>query len=116
LNEAHPHKDIDYFYHRYFSHPVRRYMVYAVKEKGIQTISAFLIFREVEKSGTKVLRIIDYIGAEKYLGLLSSPMQKLMDKGDYEYIDCYCIGMSEKTMNNAGFVLRTANDANIIPN
>jgi hypothetical protein len=39
-----------------------------------------------------------------------------MNENNYEYIDCYCYGISEKTMNAAGFLQRKETDTNIIPN
>ena len=116
LCEMYPHKDKYYFNHRFFAHPIFHYMVYAITSKDIDTIPAFFVCREVEKFGAKILRIIDYIGKESYFSFLASPLQKLMDMNNYEYMDCYCCGMFEKTMNDAGFVLRGENDPNVIPN
>jgi len=91
-------------------------MVFAIKENNFETISAFFVCREIEKFGVKILRIIDYIGEEKYFEHLAFSLQKLMNENNYEYIDCYCCGMSETTMNDAGFIKRTKIDENIIPN
>jgi hypothetical protein len=90
-------------------------MVYAIQEKDTEIISAFFVCREVEKEGVKILRIIDYIGEEKYFANLGFSFQTLIDENNYEYIDCYCRGISEKTMNNAGLIKRKETDANIIP-
>ena len=116
LTEVHPHKDKNYFYHRFFAHPVYHYMVYAITAKDTDVIPAFFVCREIERFGARILRIIDYIGKELYFSYLALPLQKIMDENNYEYIDCYCCGMSEKTMNDAGLVLRKENDPNIIPN
>jgi hypothetical protein len=113
LNAVRPYKDIHFYCHRYFNHPIHKYAVYAIVKEGI---SAFLVCREVEKFGVKILRIVDYIGKEIYFGYLSSSLQKLMDENNYEFIDCYCAGMSAQIMNKAGFIQRKENDANIIPN
>jgi hypothetical protein len=116
LNETHPYKDINYIYHRYFDNPVRKYTVYAVTEDNAQTVSAFLICREMERFGAKILRIVDFLGKEKYFGYFSSFFQKLMDENNYEYIDCYCVGMSAQIMDRAGLIQRKETDENIIPN
>jgi hypothetical protein len=114
LNEVHPYKDINFYCHRYFNHPVHQYKVYAIVKENEKP--AFLVCREVKKFGVKILRVVDYIGKEIYFGYLSSSLQKLMDENNYEYIDCYCIGMSAQIMNNAGFIQRNETDENIIPN
>jgi hypothetical protein len=111
-----PYKDKNYFNHRFFKHPIYHYMIFAITRNDIETIPAFFVCREVEKYGIKILRIVDYIGEEKYFTYLASSLQKLMDENNYEYIDCYCCGMSEKTMNNAGLIKRKEDDVNIIPN
>ena len=116
LNEMHPHKDVDYFNHRFFMHPINNYIVYSIVKKDIHAAPAFFVCREVEKVGMKILRIIDYIGKELYFSYIASSLQRIMDKNNYEYIDCYCHGMSEEIMNKAGFVLRQEDDPNIIPN
>jgi hypothetical protein len=116
LDRMYPYKDENYFCHRFFIHPIYRYMFYAIKENDFETMSAFFVCREVEKFGVKILRIIDYIGDEKYFAYLAFSLQKLMNENNYEYIDCYCCGMSEATMNDAGFIKREKTDKNIIPN
>jgi hypothetical protein len=116
FNEIHPHKDKCYFEKRFFAHPIYNYIVYAITAKDTDIISAILVCREIEKFGAKVLRIIDYVGKELYFSYLGLPFKKVMDENEYEYIDCYCFGMSKKTMNDAGFILRQEDDLNIIPN
>jgi len=116
LNGMLPYKDKNYFYHRFYAHPVYHYMVFAVVKKNNETIQAFFVCREVEVFKVKILRIMDYIGEEKYFSYLAFSLQKLMDDNEYEYIDCYCHGMSEQIMNNAGLIKRKETDTNIIPN
>lgn len=116
LKEMRPYKDKNYFSYRFFEHPIYRYKIYGITRKGTDTIPAFFVCREAEKFGVKILRIIDYIGKEEYFGYIAAPIQNLIGENNYEYIDCYCCGMSEQTMNKAGLVLRTENDKNIIPN
>ncbi|MCL2208091.1 MAG: hypothetical protein FWB90_08390 [Fibromonadales bacterium] len=116
LKERYPHKDKCYFNNYFFAHPVFSYKIYGITEKSADAMPALFVCREVEKFGAKILRIVDYIGEEIYFSYLSLSLQKLMYDNDYEYIDCYCIGMSEKAMNGAGFILRKEDDPNIIPN
>jgi hypothetical protein len=116
LTEMHPYKDMHYINHRFFSHPIFHYKLYAIKENNADAVSAVFICREVERFKVKMLRVVDYIGKEIYFSYLALPLQKLIDENNYEYLDCYCCGMSEKTMNDAGFMLRKESDPNIIPN
>jgi hypothetical protein len=116
LNINHPYKDLYYFRHRFFDHPIYHYMVYGVLPEHGGKISAFFICREIEKFEAKILRIVDYIGNEEYFAGISMTLENIIYKNNYEYIDCYCTGMSEATMQQAGFINRNDDDENIIPN
>jgi hypothetical protein len=110
-----PHKDIDYFRRRFFEHPIYDYKIFFIHSKYTKEGRAFLVCREVEQFGTKILRIVDFVGDEEYLAGISVPIQNLIEQNNYEYVDFYSYGISEKIMNEAGFVRRMDND-NIIPN
>lgn len=113
--QTRPCKNLAYIEHRYFMHPVYTYSVYGLQgAKGV--IEALLVGRAVEQNGCAIGKIVDYIGPEPPLADASGALQEWMELGQYEYIDCYCYGISEKTMHSAGFVLRDAEDPNIIPN
>ncbi len=77
---------------------------------------ALLVCYTVNVSGTNVLRIVDFIGEHTIFGNLAHCINSLMQSKNAEYADCYCYGISEQTFNNAGFILRTSEDTNIIPN
>jgi hypothetical protein len=115
-DRKYPYKDNEYFYHRFFHYPIYKYIVYAIISKGKKKARAFFVGREIEKFGVKIFRIVEYIGSEGYFAGISVPLQNLMVEKNYEYIDCYCYGMSEATMNAAGLIRRTEEDKNIIPN
>jgi hypothetical protein len=115
LEESYPRKDMNYFCHRYFNHPTFHYKIYTIISTTKEPY-AFFICREIETFGIKILRIVDYIGNEKYFASISALLQDLINLNNYEYIDCYCYGMSEATMNRAGLIKRTEEDKNIIPN
>jgi hypothetical protein len=110
-----PIKDVNYFCHRFFEHPIYSYKIFFIYSKYTKGYKAFFVCREVEQFGTKILRIVDFIGDESYFAGISIALQNLIDQNDYEYIDCYSFGMSEKSMNKAG-LLKRVNDNNIIPN
>jgi hypothetical protein len=115
LKERLPHKDIDYFRRRFFEHPIYNYKIFFIYLNRTKESRAFFVCREVKQFETRILRIVDFVGDEEYLAGISVPMQNLMEKNDYEYVDFYSYGISEKIMNEAGFVKLIDND-NIIPN
>ncbi len=107
-----PYKDAWYIEKRYFSHPINKYMVYELSQNN--GVEALLVMREQKYRESKVLRIIDYIGNQELFAGLHSFFEKSLSY--YEYIDFYTLGFEEKYIKNAGFVLRTEEDTNIIPN
>lgn len=110
-----PYKDIWYVNRRYFKHPINDYHVYGI-DKGINRIDSILIAREQLQNGAKILRIVDFIGDDCDLAGIGCWIQNLMDEQHFEYVDCYCKGISNEIMNQAGFTLKDENDVNIIPN
>lgn len=110
-----PVKDSWYFMRRYVEHPVYHYRFDAVTcpQEGA---SGVFISREIQQSGAKVLRIIDYVGCIPHIGRLAEAFAALIAAADYEYVDVYCRGIAPELWQRAGFVQRTATDPNIIPN
>ncbi len=111
--ESIPYKDIWYINHRYFEHPIYRYDVCGIISQYEQC-QAILVLREVGYRNVKILKIIDYIGQQKYFATLGQVMNEKLR--DYEYIDFYCDGFEKQYILDAGFVERTETDRNIIPN
>ncbi len=72
--------------------------------------------KEVATQGSKVLRVIDYMGDVGELKYLGGAFEELIHVSEYEYIDFYCYGVDEEILNKAGFVKKQFNDVNIIPN
>lgn len=107
-----PCKDLWYINHRYFEHPVYKYFVYGLKEKGIT--KALIIIRRQEYKNRAAIRIVDYIGkCELFAGLNSFFVELLKDA---EYIDFYCYGLDKEIIRSTGMLERTDDDPNIIPN
>ena len=105
-----PLKDLWYVNKRFFCHPINNYIIWEIasqSEKGL------LIGREIEVNGTKVLRIVDFIGKPTLLDGLYDELHSL--KQHYEYIDFYIYGVDDIHILNAGFVLKTEDDDNVIP-
>lgn len=109
-----PYKDAWYVNKRFFKHPVYRYDIYAVVD-GENKADAVIIIREIQNNGRKVLRIVDYLGKIELFAEMGSELKNLMDT-TCEYIDFYCYGFEESPILTAGFVLKTADSDNIIPN
>jgi len=108
-----PYKDKLYLKHRYFEHPFYQYNIYALQKKEM---CSFIVMREIEVNGSKMAKIIDFIGEDEDLIGLSRSWDILMEKNGYEYIDLYCYGISEDILYKSGFVERKSSDENIIPN
>ncbi|OMF49985.1 hypothetical protein [Paenibacillus peoriae] len=110
-----PYKDGWYINRRYFEHPINDYQVYGI-DKGDHQIDSILIAREQDHNEAKILRILDFIGVDTDLVGIGQWIQNVIEERHYEYVDCYCVGISNEIMNQAGFSLRDETDNNIIPN
>lgn len=109
-----PYKDEWYIEHRYYKHPIYQYKVWGIEVEG--NIEGILVTREAEHDGTKVLRIVDYIGEAPAIGMAGKEIDLLIKENNYEYVDFYAHGLEPEIFREAGFLLRTDTDANIIPN
>lgn len=106
-----PLKDKGYISKRFFDHPIYDYKVWEIVsylEHGI------LVGREIDQNGTKILRIVDFIGKPILLDGLFDEFNAL--KQNYEYIDFYVYGVDDSHLRNAGFTLKVVEDGNVIPN
>lgn len=110
-----PKKDKNYFIKRYFQHPIYKYKIFGIY-KDIQLIS-LLVTREVCINDSKIIRIVDYLGNEKYLLYIMDYLYKLLLKYQYEYMDFMCYGFDQNILLKAGFV-KVNLDSNdlIVPN
>ena len=109
-----PYKDLWYLARRYYQYPFQKYDVWGVLENG--AAGALLITRCIPVNGTCVLRVADYTGAPEAFSALGTAIGRLMAECGAEYADCYCAGMPEAAMAEAGFCVRGEKDANILPN
>lgn len=110
-----PFKSESYIYKRYFNHPIYKYDLYTISHPITKT-NAFVVIRKISINGSKVGRIVDYIGDESYLSNMGEAFLKLIHSQDYEYLDFYNTGINKKYLIQAGFSLRDDQDPNIIPN
>lgn len=109
-----PYKDLWYYQHRFFEHPVYHYLIYGCFTPE-QKMKAILVFRRQEQNDSAVLRLVDYYGEHEALSHLNRELRALLGP-EMEYIDFYCCGFAPEILIAAGFVLKNAEDGNIIPN
>lgn len=109
-----PYKDEKCIKHRYFESMGRQYKVYGI-DKGTVTYDSIIVMRELNYKGVNICKIVDFIGLDEDIGEISTAIQELIDKNNYEFIDFYCIGIAHEILEKAGFVKREPNDMNIIP-
>ncbi|MDD3428609.1 MAG: hypothetical protein PHG02_01220 [Oscillospiraceae bacterium] len=112
-----PFKDNWYIQRRYFMYPMQdkmQYRVYGSYENG--AIKALVVLREVDVEGTKVLRLVDYIGDFAFFAQLGKALDALLQESGAEYMDMYVYGLEDNILEAAGFIERVEGDINIIPN
>ena len=105
-------KSPKYFNKHYFKHPYYKYHI-LVKSEGTNSI---LVYRIVKENGGSCIRIMDFLGDEKEFNEYISYLVEKMFQEKHEYIDIYEIGLEDSTLKNMGFIERTEDDINIIPN
>lgn len=113
--DALPFKDNWYINKRYFKHPYYTYQAYGLYHNE-GNIDALMVTKEVQYEGSKVLRIVDYIGNHALFSGLSQVFAEWIKQCDYEYIDFYVYGFESEYIYSAGFQKRDDEDENIIPN
>jgi len=112
--EALPMKSWQYVSGRFLQHPWYRYSVSLVHHDEIPT--AVVVWRTVEAEGTRVLRIVDIVGATEWLSDARRALLAQVIDADAEYMDLMQWGIEHDVLNAAGFVgVRTCPDI-VIPN
>ncbi len=109
-----PHKNREYYLHRFYLHPIYKYQVYGIFEDP--SIKAFFILREDSFKNRSAIRMVDYFGDESCMYAIESVRSELFGRQEVEYLDFYEYGYSQKCLEDAGFCLLKENDENIIPN
>lgn len=109
-----PYKEAWYIRKRYYEHPIYKYMAFGLEgSKGI--IKMVLFFRIENCKNINILRLVDSIGDYSYLKNSTALIDKLLEKYDAEYIDCYEIGLPDFYFETSGWK-KTEGSGNIIPN
>ncbi|MCR4591444.1 MAG: hypothetical protein K5668_11575 [Lachnospiraceae bacterium] len=107
-------KSPEFIEKRYFRHPVYTYNAYGVVT-GNGTYGGVILGREIEAEGSKVFRIVDYLGDTGLLGEIGGELRELAENQQYEYVDITAGTLPGDIMKRSGFRLLRQGDDNIIP-
>jgi len=110
--ENRPYKDRDYVEKRYFNYPWHTYRVFRLS-KGAET--ALLVIREIEWEGSKMLRVVDFVGDRSLIKDSGKVIDGIIKTCNAEFADWYAFGVPDEDMQKAGFSIRYHDDKNIIP-
>lgn len=109
-----PFKNSRYFIKRYFEHPKYRYITYGVY--FLNDLVALFVTRLQNYIDSKVIRIIDFYGHQKYIKPFAGFLSDLIVKEKYEYADFYCFGLDNSLMESSGFnLINQSSEELIIP-
>ncbi len=107
--EQRPQKDSWYLKRRYIDYPHIKYRFF--KEGG-----SVLVVREMVCLDVLVFRIVDFLGKEEDFAKMGASIYNLLLDEGAEYIDIYYYGISDKTVQDAGFTILKEDNKSIIPN
>lgn len=113
--ERKPFKCRAFMERRYYQHPIYQYQVFGISRKG-EAVTSVAVAREIACLGSKVLRLVDFIGRTEDIGHIGEALIKLVRDGGYEYVDMYQTGIPREQMERSGFRMNGKEDGNIIPN
>lgn len=108
-------KSREYLRKRYWEHPVYDYLMWKITDAENAGLSGILIGREICAEGRTMFRIVDFLGDLELLGRIGSALRKLLTENGYEYMDLIVGTLPEELLCKSGFVLRKADDGNILP-
>ncbi len=98
-----PKKTAGYLINRYLKNKFYDYYIYSIKNEKSEII---LVFRKIKHKKLIILKIIDVIGDLKQIGKIGNALKQILEIFNAEYIDIYSYGISEKILNNSGFINR----------
>jgi len=114
FEHQHPKKSIEYLKNRYFFHPIYNYSIYAIFNNG--EIKCLLVVRVISVEGSKVIRIVDYIGSSSDFIFLNNLLNYLLDYYSAEYIDIYSFGIDDSIIRKTGLINKFFYKSLIVPN
>jgi len=103
-----------YFDKRFIRHPFYNYYLYGIFLNGKPL--AVIASRVAEHMGSRVLRVVDFVGDPNVLGECGSAFQSLMSEHKAEYMDFWQFGIPSKTLERAGLQLVDPDGEIICPN
>ena len=87
-----------------------------VRDIKQEHLDAFFVARICCVNDRKALRIVDYFGDRKAITYVGQNIYEYILMHECEYVDFYNYGFEREYLIEAGFVERTSQDRNIIPN
>ena len=108
-----PFKSLEFISHRYKDHPYYSYIFYEVVDKGL--FIGIAVLREVSYKKSLAIRIIDVIAANENVTLIINDLASILNDSDYEYIDVYASGLSDKILLSGNYEQVTNSKDMIVP-
>ena len=98
-----PKKTSEYIWHRYKEFPYEQfeYKIWLAKYEEKQ---ALIVTRKQLIQNETILRIVDIIGQEICLKAAIGYFVDIGRENNYEYVDCFCCGISKEIMRECGFI------------
>lgn len=107
-------KSKNYYKNRYLIHPMYKYVFYGIFYNN--QLVAILITRLCGHKGKKCLRIVDYIGEEKYISNIGAALHRHIAINNIEYVDFVHVGLSDNYLRAAGFINKADYKDFVVPN
>jgi len=107
-------KSPEYFDKRFIQHPFYNYYLYGIFLE--REPLALIATRIAEHNGSRVLRVVDFVGDPNALGECGSAFQCLMSEHKAEYMDFWQFGIPSKILERAGLQLVDPDGEFICPN
>ncbi len=111
--EITPVKTNDYIYNRFAIHPLLKYRIFEVRQKG--KVAGILVTRTVSALGANAMQIVDYMGHDHGWIGLGHALIRLIRESDAEFIDLYSHGIGKDELAASGMIPHRAEDPVIIP-
>ncbi len=108
-----PYKDIEYFENRYNNHISYKYRYLGLFKN--EELKGVFVFRNVDKAGPRVLRIMDFIGDMYDVDNVNVSVQQLLQSEEAEYIDCLNHGIDSNFFYKLGFKEAKKGGETILP-
>lgn len=114
-SHALPRKDIAYFEHRYFKHPMYRYRVHGIYHDD--QLATLLVTRVVRVEAASALRVVDILGDESLLPWITHAFHDILENEGLEYLDLVSYGLDDEMLQHACLSKVDLNsDQIVIPN